>query len=260
MGSQSRAVNTTPGCKMAGLNGFALHSLEDRGIEQQDAFDSLVKSDSLKDEILGLSNFSGRLERVLLALMRQQGKDRERLEGLSSALLREKEDRDREKEVAEEERAKDRETVAALERQLDDHLEGVRSELKVGLEDVGRGLEALEDRLASEVKRLEHGVRDLEQKCDEETQARKCLGDQLAEELQNAKTELEKDLERSRDRQREVQVPRGSLPAQLLPRGEENNILDQIATIFIYLSVGLFPVFYSTIFPSFGHLGTSPFG
>merc|ERR1712180_3909 len=46
----------------------------------------------------------------------------------------------------------------------------------------------------------------------------------------------------------------------LLPRGEENNILDQIATIFIYLSVGLFPVFYSTIFPSFGHLGTRPFG
>merc|ERR1711973_906756 len=49
-------------------------------------------------------------------------------------------------------------------------------------------------------------------------------------------------------------------PCRLLPRGEENNILDQIATIFIYLSVGLFPVFYSTIFPSFGHLGTSPFG
>merc|ERR1712107_518803 len=45
-------------------------------------------------------------------------------------------------------------------------------------------------------------------------------------------------------------------PCRLLPRGEENNILDQIATIFIYLSVGLFPVFYSTIFPSFGHLGT----
>merc|ERR1712203_1057537 len=49
-------------------------------------------------------------------------------------------------------------------------------------------------------------------------------------------------------------------PSRLLPRGEENNILDQIATIFIYLSVGLFPVFYSTIFPSFGHLGTRPFG
>merc|ERR1712109_415404 len=49
-------------------------------------------------------------------------------------------------------------------------------------------------------------------------------------------------------------------PCSLLPRGEENNILDQIATIFIYLSVGLFPVFYSTIFPSFGHLGTRPFG
>merc|ERR1712107_331727 len=49
-------------------------------------------------------------------------------------------------------------------------------------------------------------------------------------------------------------------PCRLLPRGEENNILDQIATIFIYLSVGLFPVFYSTIFPTFGHLGTSPFG
>merc|ERR1712243_418707 len=49
-------------------------------------------------------------------------------------------------------------------------------------------------------------------------------------------------------------------PCRLLPRGEENNILDQIATIFIYLSVGLLPVFYSTIFPSFGHLGTSPFG
>merc|ERR1719400_2099344 len=45
-------------------------------------------------------------------------------------------------------------------------------------------------------------------------------------------------------------------PCRLLPRGEENNILDQIANIFIYLSVGLFPVFYSTIFPSFGHLGT----
>merc|ERR1712080_263614 len=42
-------------------------------------------------------------------------------------------------------------------------------------------------------------------------------------------------------------------PCRLLPRGEENNILDQIAAIFIYLSVGLFPVFYSTIFPSFGH-------
>lgn len=164
---------------MAGLNGFALHSLEDRGIEQQDAFDSLVKSDSLKDEILGLSNFSGRLERVLLALMRQQGKDREKLEGLSSALLREKEDRLREKEVAEEERVKDRETVAALEKQLDDQLEGVRSELKVGLEEVGRGLEGLEDRLASEVKRLDDGVRDLEQKCDEEAQARKCLGRKL---------------------------------------------------------------------------------
>merc|ERR1719220_3431473 len=49
-------------------------------------------------------------------------------------------------------------------------------------------------------------------------------------------------------------------PCSLLPRGEENNILDQIATILIYLSVGLFPVFYSTIFPSFGHLGTRPFG
>merc|ERR1712004_535640 len=28
----------------------------------------------------------------------------------------------------------------------------------------------------------------------------------------------------------------------------------------ILISVGLFPVFYSTIFPSFGHLGTRPFG
>ena len=185
---------------MAGLNGFALHRLsEDREMEQQDVLDSF-KSDSLKDEILGLSTYSDRLERVLLALMRQQGKDRERLEGLSLALVKEKEAREMENEKAEEERAKDRDAVAALERQLEDRLEGVRSELKVGLDEAGRGLEGLEDRLTGEISRLDEGVQGLGQKCDEETKARQALGQQLAEKLENAKTEFEKDLERSRGR------------------------------------------------------------
>merc|ERR1712130_103519 len=200
MGSQSKAVKTSPGYNMTGLNGFALHRLqsEDREIEQHEVLDSL-KSDSLKDEILGLSNYSSRLERVLLALMRQQSKDRERLEGLSLALVKEKEERERGKEDAEEERAKDREAVAALERQLEDRLEGVRSELKVGLDEAGRGLEGLEDRLTGELSRLDEGVQGLGQKCDEETKARNALGKQIAEELENVKTEFEKDLERSRD-------------------------------------------------------------
>ena len=150
---------------MAGLNGFALHRLsEDREMEQQEVF----KSDSLKDEILGLSTYSDRLERVLLALMRQQGKDRERLEGLSLALVKEKEAREMENEKAKEERAKDRDAVAALERQLEDRLEGVQSELKVGLDEAGRGLEGLEDRLTGEISRLDEGVQGVEQKCDEE--------------------------------------------------------------------------------------------
>merc|ERR1711962_1722009 len=76
-----------------------------------------------------------------------------------------------------------------------------------------------------------------------------------------ADVDLQAGVRRARPLHRPPQVLLSAhSPCSLLPRGEENNILDQIATIFIYLSVGLFPVFYSTIFPSFGHLGTRPFG
>ena len=66
---------------MAGLSGVAFCST------LQEEEEDLEEQESLKTEILGLTSFSSRLERILLALLRQQETDRERTDNCYSQVF-----------------------------------------------------------------------------------------------------------------------------------------------------------------------------
>merc|ERR1711962_339998 len=149
------------GYSMAGLNGTAFCSSSLQEMDEEVEGDTLHLQPGMEEvraEILGLSGFSGRLERVLLALLRKQATDRERMESNHTQLLanleKERGEREKDKELVDrklQELEKERKARKDIGDTLREQLEGIGKDLKADIEEMGRGVGVIEEKMKEQV-------------------------------------------------------------------------------------------------------------
>merc|ERR1711962_766519 len=222
--------------RMAGLNGTAFCSSSLQEMDEEVEGDTLHLQPGMEEvraEILGLSGFSGRLERVLLALLRKQATDRERMESNHTQLLanleKERGEREKDKELVdrklqelEEEQEKERKARKDIGDTLREQLEGIGKDLKADIEEMGRGVGVIEEKMKKQVGALQDCVRDLEDTCQEEKTMRENQGKQLEDALDKAKKDHENELEDVKnDVKNKVQDMKDAIEEQLMETKSE---------------------------------------
>ena len=129
--------------------------------------EDLLGGGDVKEDILGLTDYSGRLEKILLALMRQQ-------EVLEKEIRSEKEER-------EEERRSEKEAREEGERAVQEQLAGV----------------------GGEIARCRERTADLEALLQGENEKRRREAEELAERMEREKQELQEYVDRDNQRMQE---------------------------------------------------------